>query len=268
MEHYAWYKSTILEERQTLVADDREIKEFLIGFRVYQENGCKSDTRGKYEGFSDKFDKWISAYSPRLTHFYTRSQNKSFGTEELDIPDEHDSAVEPKEGQAKVYSIPRIRKCQSRCLIDLLNLFGNLGGFELILKYFEEEQLNFDILSALMKLVGQNWMTYTKDFIHEQGPLFTQKAEQRIKNASDAQLRDIKRERIENIFNAIDNLKKRVMEKDQREKQAELFKLEISLMCLKSGFLNRRIQGIKELSNVTRSIRMYSSKNFNGADLV
>lgn len=29
-------------------------------------------------------------------------------------------------------------------------------------------------------------------------------------------------------------------------------------MCLKSGFLNRRIQGIKELSNLARSIRMYS----------
>lgn len=39
-------------------------------------------------------------------------------------------------------------------------------------------------------------------------------------------------------------------------------------MCLKSGFLNRRIQGIKELSNVTRSIRMYSHKNFKSSDLV
>jgi hypothetical protein len=81
-------------------------------------------------------------------------------------------------------------------------------------------------------------------------------------------LRDVKRERIEALFASIDNLKKRVLEKDQREKEAELFKLEISLMCLKSGFLNRRIQGIKELSNLARSIRMYSQKNFTGADLV
>lgn len=73
LEHYAWYKSTILEERMNEVAEGREIKEFLIGFRVYQENGAKEDARGKFEGFSDKFDKWISAYSPRLTHFYTRS---------------------------------------------------------------------------------------------------------------------------------------------------------------------------------------------------
>jgi hypothetical protein len=58
------------------------------------------------------------------------------------------------------------------------------------------------------------------------------------------------------------------MDKDQREKEAELFKLEISLMCLKSGFLNRRIHGIKELSNVARSIRMYAQKNFTPADLV
>jgi hypothetical protein len=166
LEHYAWYKSTILEERLTIVAEGREIKEYLVGFRVYQDHGSKNDARGKFEGFSDKFDKWVSAYSPRLTHFYTKSQNKSFSAEDIDIQDEFDSAVEPKEGQLKVFAIPRIRKCQSRCLIDLLNLFGNLGGFDAFLKYFKEEKLNFDILSAMMKIVGQNWMTYHKEFIN------------------------------------------------------------------------------------------------------
>lgn len=81
--------------------------------------------------------------------------------------------MEPKEGQSKVYAIPRVRKCQSRCLIDLISLFGNLGGFELVLKYFDEEKLNFDIMSALMKIVGQNWMTYHKDFITENALKFT-----------------------------------------------------------------------------------------------
>jgi hypothetical protein len=58
------------------------------------------------------------------------------------------------------------------------------------------------------------------------------------------------------------------MEKEQRERETELFKLEISLACLKSGVLNRRIQGIKELSNITRSIRFASHKNFKSGDLI
>jgi hypothetical protein len=42
-----------------------------------------------------------------------------------------------------------------------------------VLKYFDEEKLNFDIISALMKIVGQNWMTYHKAFITENALLFT-----------------------------------------------------------------------------------------------
>jgi hypothetical protein len=37
-----------------------------IAYRVYQENGSKSDERGKYEGWSNRFDEWISIYSPKV----------------------------------------------------------------------------------------------------------------------------------------------------------------------------------------------------------
>jgi hypothetical protein len=44
-----------------------------IAFRVYMENGPKSDSRGSYDGWSDRFDEWISLYSPRIQPFFTKT---------------------------------------------------------------------------------------------------------------------------------------------------------------------------------------------------
>jgi hypothetical protein len=149
----------------TLVGEGREIKEYHVGFRVYSDTGAKDDKHGKFDGFSDKFDQWIPAYSPRITQVYTKTQNKNFSADELDIQDEFDSIVEPKEGQTKVYAVPRIRKCQSRCLIDMCNLFGNMEGYDLMLRAMDDEELDFDILSAFMKIVGSSWVIFHKEFI-------------------------------------------------------------------------------------------------------
>lgn len=85
LEQITWYKSTILLEREVRVADGRNIKEFLIAFRVYSDKGSKSDQKGKYEGLSEKYDKWVPAFSPRITHFYTKSQSRGYASEDLDI---------------------------------------------------------------------------------------------------------------------------------------------------------------------------------------
>lgn len=45
-----------------------------IGYRVYVENGTKSDERGTFDGWSSKFDEWIALYSPRLQAFYSKTQ--------------------------------------------------------------------------------------------------------------------------------------------------------------------------------------------------
>lgn len=37
-----------------------------VAHRVYMENGTKSDERGKYEGWSNRFDEWICTYSPKI----------------------------------------------------------------------------------------------------------------------------------------------------------------------------------------------------------
>ena len=45
-------------------------------------------------------------------------------------------------------------------------------------------------------------------------------------------------------------------------------RLEISFMCLKSGYLERRIQGIKDLNQIIKNNRMYGNKSFTAAFLI
>jgi ubiquitin carboxyl-terminal hydrolase 34 len=105
-------------------------------------------------------------------------------------------------------------------------------------------------------------LIYHKEFITEYGPKFVELCRRRLKDAPEKSLRDVRREKIEAIIKSIDNLQRRLLSKDQRERETEVLRLEVSLMCLKSSFLERRIQGIRDLNQIIKNNRMLSNKSF------
>lgn len=109
---------------------------------------------------------------------------------------------------------------------------------------------------------------YHKDFIAEYGPKFVDVCTRALREAPEKSLRDMRRERIESIIKSIDSFQRRVISKDEREKMTEVVKLEVALMCLKSSFLERRIQGIRDLNGVIRNNRMFNSKTFTAKFLI
>jgi hypothetical protein len=59
------------------------------------------------------------------------------------------------------------------------------------------------------------------------------------------------------------------MNKEEREKQTEILRLELANKCLKSTYLERRISGIKDLNLVIRNNSLYmSSKTFSAEFLI
>lgn len=60
------------------------------GFRVYQEGGTKSDERGAFEGWSHRFDEWISVYSPKIQPLYSKTMK---GLHEEEIDDNFDNLL-------------------------------------------------------------------------------------------------------------------------------------------------------------------------------
>ena len=70
-----WYKSTCLDIREynqpPLInepdAPMRVLKEAYIAYRYYDDvEGHKQDEEGKYVGWSNKYDEWISVSSPTI----------------------------------------------------------------------------------------------------------------------------------------------------------------------------------------------------------
>lgn len=63
-----WYNSTILEIKKSQEEDDDEVVMAKIAYRVYTDLGNKTDEHGNsYQGWSSKYDEWISVTSPRIS---------------------------------------------------------------------------------------------------------------------------------------------------------------------------------------------------------
>ena len=127
-----WNKSTILEIKEEQIGPNRSVKLALVAYRVYQEKGTKTDEKGNYEGWSMKFDEWIAIYSPRIAPFYTKT-SKSI-SDDLDLDEDLDCLLTPAEGHSRLYAVPRVRTCISWVFLHLMNTFGHIGGFDLVLQ--------------------------------------------------------------------------------------------------------------------------------------
>lgn len=91
-----WNKATILEIKEQHISETRSVKLALVGFRVYFEAGKKNDERGNYEGWSNRFDEWISIYSPRIQTYLSKTLKGQY--EDNDLNDDYDVLVKPAEG--------------------------------------------------------------------------------------------------------------------------------------------------------------------------
>lgn len=59
-------------------------------------------------------------------------------SDDVDLDEELDTQIKPDEGRDRVYAVPRLRKCISSVYINLINLFGHLKGYDLILDILEK----------------------------------------------------------------------------------------------------------------------------------
>ena len=127
----------------------------------------KSDDIGPFDGWSNRFDEWVSVFSPRIQPFYTKTQKG--GYEDTEIDEELDSMFTPEENHKNVYAVPRLRKCTSSLFIHLINEFGNQGGFEAILEVLEKaernhEELDLNVVAVLLECVSKPYLIYHRDF--------------------------------------------------------------------------------------------------------
>lgn len=145
-----WNKSTIIDFRTENEGPDRGVLLAHCALRVYRDipDGKRKDTRGTYEGWSDKFDEWVPVFSPRIMPWGSR-----IGVmKELDLEDDLDALIEPDQEFERLYAVPRLGLCVSALYLRLINVFGNLNGFDTIielLKNAKEEEVNITVMGCL-----------------------------------------------------------------------------------------------------------------------
>lgn len=96
-------------------------------------------------------------------------------------------------------------------------------------------------MASIIQCISYPYLVYHKEFIQEYGPKFVEICIKALREAPEKSLRDVRREKIESIIKSIDNFQRRLITREEREKQTEVLKLEVSLVCLKSSYLERRI---------------------------
>ena len=246
--------------------DGREVVYAWVGYRIYTPEGDKEDEKGKFQGYGSRYNDWVKIYSPRIQKIHTRSGRS--GLEE-DFDDIMDSQI-AGEGGKQIYCIPRRRYCTSTVMIELYNDFGERGGFQKILTTIgnKEKQTSLEMLFYYMDILSKTFGSLHKNFAETFVPQLKEAVSSCILNAPAQSLRDIRKERIDGIIRSLDSLLKRVCKKEDREKQINVLKLDFALLCVKSPFLERRIQGIKEISGLIKDVRVYGSKSFSPEFLV
>lgn len=73
---FKWMKSTIIalyekEEKGKIIPMAK------VGLRIYHESGQRSDERGRFDGWSDKFDEEMPVYSPKIVPLGTMSTKQT-----------------------------------------------------------------------------------------------------------------------------------------------------------------------------------------------
>jgi|TARA_B110000285_G_C15029813_1_gene566105 uncharacterized MnhB-related membrane protein len=181
-----------------------------------------------------------------LCPFKTRSTKAGPDDDELD--ESLDDVMRPDEGQSRVWAVPRPRKCTSSEYMRHVNYFCHLGGLESILTIMESEEqsdaadgFTLSSLAILLSLISLPAMVYHKSVIAEFAPRLIAASKKRLLSAPDRALRDVRRQHIEAIVKAVDALSVRLVEKAEREKEIEILKLEVALLCLNSSYMERRI---------------------------
>jgi hypothetical protein len=118
-------------------------------------------------------------------------------------------------------------------------------------------------MGCLAQILTLPFPVYHKTFIDQHGASIASAIKERLLMTSDQSLRDVRKEQVDAIIKSVDNISRRFLLKDEREKQSEILRLELCNKSLRSNFLERRITGIKDFNTLIKNNTMYaSSKTF------
>ena len=155
------------------------------------------------------------------------------------------------------FGILRPPYSNSKTFIFFIQIIGNLGLFDKILaRILNEEKLcSIDLVYNFVGSLGNIHALLYRPFAINYIPKFKSAVINNILSSPPKNIRNFNREKIYSIFSNLDNLLKRYYSLWEKYEIIENFFMDLSLICIKSNFLDRKIQGLKNLDEFIGNIK-------------
>ncbi|XP_067231011.1 ubiquitin carboxyl-terminal hydrolase 9X-like isoform X4 [Chanodichthys erythropterus] len=154
-------------------------------------------------------------------------------------------------------------------LVDLINKFGTLNGFQILHDRFMSVQaLNVQIIAALIKPFGQCYEFLTLHTVKKFFSPVIEMVPQFLENLTDEELKkeaknEAKNDALSMIIKSLKNLASRVPGQEETVKNLEIFRLKMILRLLQISSFNGKMNALNEVNKVISSVSYYTHRHGN-----
>ncbi|XP_054167467.1 probable ubiquitin carboxyl-terminal hydrolase FAF-X [Oppia nitens] len=152
-------------------------------------------------------------------------------------------------------------------LIDLINKFGKLGGFKILLERFQSgPTLTVPLIAALLKPFGLSYELLTTQTIETYFLPIIKIVPQFLDNLTDDELKkeaknETKNDALSGIVKSLKCLASRVTNDEEMIKNLEIFRLKTILRLLQISSFNGKMNALNEVNKVITSVSYYSHRH-------
>ncbi|KAI5613502.1 putative ubiquitin carboxyl-terminal hydrolase FAF-X isoform X3, partial [Silurus asotus] len=154
-------------------------------------------------------------------------------------------------------------------LVDLINKFGTLGGFQILHDRFMSGQtLNVQIIAALIKPFGQCYEFLTLHTVKRFFLPVIEMVPQFLENLTDEELKkeaknEAKNDALSMIIKSLKNLVSRLPGQEETVKNLEILRLKMILRLLQISSFNGKMNALNEVNKVISSVSYYTHRHGN-----
>jgi len=120
-------------------------------------------------------------------------------------------------GGEKIYAIIRQEYCRSNFFVKMVNEFGALGGFQMIIDRIQDTNnwAPIEIVTLYLTIIGNISNLLHREFAHEYIPGLRRAVWKNLLQSPDSNIRNFTKEKLDDIISAFETLLKRVYQYDE-----------------------------------------------------
>ncbi|XP_052214421.1 probable ubiquitin carboxyl-terminal hydrolase FAF-X [Dreissena polymorpha] len=166
-----------------------------------------------------------------------------------------------------LYARPPDPRTPRGWLVDLVNKFGSLDGFQILLERFTTgHALSVPVIAALLKPFGHCAEVLTPHVVQTFMIPIVERVPQFLEELTDDELKkesknEAKNDALSSIIKALKQLVRRLPNQEEKTKSLEIFRLKMILRLLQISSFNGKMNALNEVNKVIANVSYHSSRH-------